>query len=77
MIWVRWAIPDMSAELRDQIRREAYITNEIIIRQEAERAREQNDGNEYFEFYFLYFELQFKNQKEKVRSNSDQKINLS
>ncbi|XP_031635097.1 anoctamin-1 isoform X2 [Contarinia nasturtii] len=39
MIWVRWAIPDMSAELRDKIRREAYITNEIIIKQEAERAR--------------------------------------
>lgn len=46
MIWVRWAIPDMSAELRDQIRREAYITNEIIIKQEAERARQQNNGNE-------------------------------
>lgn len=39
MIWVRWAIPDMSSKLRDKIRREAYITNEIIIKQEAERAR--------------------------------------
>lgn len=39
MIWVRWAIPDMSGSLRDKIRREAYITNEIIIKQEAERAR--------------------------------------
>lgn len=48
MILVRWAIPDMSAKLRDQIRREAYITNEIIIKQEAERARKQNDGNEHF-----------------------------
>lgn len=38
MILVRWAIPDMSAELRDKIRREAYITNEIIIKQEALRA---------------------------------------
>ncbi|XP_034487339.1 anoctamin-1 isoform X2 [Drosophila innubila] len=39
MILVRWCIPDMSVELRDQIRREAYITNEIIIDQEAQRAR--------------------------------------
>lgn len=38
MILVRWAIPDMSCKLRDQIRREAYITNEIIIKQEATRA---------------------------------------
>ncbi|XP_037944876.1 anoctamin-1 isoform X2 [Teleopsis dalmanni] len=39
MIFVRWCIPDMSVELRDQIRREIYITNEIIIEQEARRAR--------------------------------------
>lgn len=37
MILVRWLIPDVSGELRDQIRREAYITNEIIIKQEALR----------------------------------------
>lgn len=39
MIVVRWGIPDMSTKLRDQIRREAYITNEIIIKQEALRAK--------------------------------------
>lgn len=39
MIFVRWCIPDMAHELRDQIRREAYITNEIIIKQETLRAR--------------------------------------
>lgn len=39
MIFVRWVIPDMPQHLRDQIRREAYITNEIIIKQEATRAR--------------------------------------
>lgn len=39
MILVRWGIPDMSNKLRDQIRREAYITNEIIIKQETARAR--------------------------------------
>ncbi|XP_053689723.1 anoctamin-1 isoform X2 [Sabethes cyaneus] len=44
MILVRWCIPDMSQELRDQIRREAYITNEIIIKQETLRARLNRDG---------------------------------
>lgn len=43
MIFVRWCIPDMAHELRDQIRREAYITNEIIIKQETVRAR--NEAN--------------------------------
>ncbi|CAB0030257.1 unnamed protein product [Trichogramma brassicae] len=38
IIIVRWCIPDMSAKLRDKIRREAYITNEIIIQHEARRA---------------------------------------
>nr|XP_031841577.1 anoctamin-1-like isoform X1 [Nomia melanderi]XP_031841578.1 anoctamin-1-like isoform X1 [Nomia melanderi]XP_031841579.1 anoctamin-1-like isoform X1 [Nomia melanderi] len=38
MILIRWCIPDMHPKLRDQIRREAYITNETIIRQEALRA---------------------------------------
>ncbi|XP_013110531.1 anoctamin-5 isoform X2 [Stomoxys calcitrans] len=41
MIIVRWCIPDMSVELRDQIRREAYVTNEIIIDHETQRAREE------------------------------------
>lgn len=40
MILVRWCIPDMSSSLRDQIRRETYITNEIIIQQETARARQ-------------------------------------
>jgi hypothetical protein len=39
MIVVHWCIPNMSSRLHDQIRQEAYITNEIIIRQEALRAR--------------------------------------
>lgn len=48
MILVRWCIPDMSPKLRDKIRREAYITNEIIIHQEAlrtacERCETNND----------------------------------
>ncbi|XP_066253974.1 anoctamin-4 isoform X3 [Euwallacea similis] len=39
MIIVKWGIPDMPGELRDRIRREAFITNEIIIKQEALRAK--------------------------------------
>lgn len=42
MILVRWCIPDMNPTLRDRIRREAYITNEIIIQQEALRASERS-----------------------------------
>jgi len=35
----------MSAKLRNRIRREAYITNEIIIHQEALRACERPETN--------------------------------
>lgn len=38
MILIRWCIPDMSPQLRNRIRREAYFTNEIIIQHEAQRA---------------------------------------
>lgn len=47
MLLVRWLIPDISAELRDQIRREAYITNEIIIKQEAKRAADVTSARSY------------------------------
>lgn len=39
MIIVKWCIPDVPRELRDQIRRENYVTNEIIIKQEMIRAQ--------------------------------------
>lgn len=39
MTTVQWCIPDMSRQLRDEIRREAYLTNEMIIKQEMIRAR--------------------------------------
>lgn len=39
MIVVKWGIPDIPSTLRDRIRREAYITNEIIIKQETMRAQ--------------------------------------
>ncbi|KAH9634436.1 hypothetical protein HF086_008270 [Spodoptera exigua] len=41
MIIVRWAIPDMSGELRDRIRREAYVINSFIL--EETRARSVRD----------------------------------
>ncbi|KAG9429833.1 anoctamin-1-like isoform X4 [Apis mellifera carnica] len=50
MILVRWCIPDMNPKLRDKIRREAYITNEIIIQQETLRACERStdlDANQH------------------------------
>lgn len=39
MIVVKWCIPDIPGDLKDRIRREAYITNEIIIKQETIRAQ--------------------------------------
>lgn len=39
MIMVKWCIPDIPGLLREEIRREAYVTNEIIIKQEAIRAQ--------------------------------------
>lgn len=39
MLVVKWGIPDIPSNLRDRIRREAYITNEIIIKQEMIRAQ--------------------------------------
>ncbi|XP_072402314.1 anoctamin-5-like isoform X2 [Diabrotica undecimpunctata] len=39
LIIVKWLIPDIPADLKDRIRREAYITNEIIIKQETRRAQ--------------------------------------
>ncbi|KAL1115350.1 hypothetical protein AAG570_007380 [Ranatra chinensis] len=36
MIGVQWCIPDVPSKLRDRIKREAYLTNELIIRHETE-----------------------------------------
>ncbi|XP_046382503.1 anoctamin-1-like isoform X1 [Ischnura elegans] len=36
---VQWIIPDMPRKLRDEIQREAYLTNEIIIQEERNRAK--------------------------------------
>ena len=37
--FVAYIIPDMPRKLREQIRREAYLTNEIIMKTELEIAR--------------------------------------
>ncbi|CAH1155880.1 unnamed protein product [Phaedon cochleariae] len=43
MTAVEWLIPDISRKLNDRMKREAYRTNEIIIKHETERAaRERN-----------------------------------
>lgn len=39
VIAVQWCIPDIPSLLKDQIKREAYLTNEIIIQHETQRAR--------------------------------------
>lgn len=36
---LKWSIPDVPRKLQEQIRRENYLTNEIIIKQEMLRAR--------------------------------------
>lgn len=36
---IRWIIPDVPRKLSERIRQEAYLTNEIVIKQEMIRAR--------------------------------------
>ncbi|XP_046373983.1 anoctamin-1-like isoform X3 [Haliotis rufescens] len=38
---VAWMIPDVPSELKEQIRREAYVTNEIVLKTELMRAHGQ------------------------------------
>nr|XP_027237209.1 anoctamin-1-like [Penaeus vannamei] len=42
ILFIKWIIPDMPYRLQEQIRREAYVTNELIVEQELRRAREAN-----------------------------------
>ncbi|RXG68775.1 hypothetical protein Avbf_05053 [Armadillidium vulgare] len=39
MIFVKWIIPDIPHRLKEQIRREAYLTNELIVKNELMRAK--------------------------------------
>lgn len=36
---VQWCLSDKPRKLRDQIKRETFLTEELIIKSEAERAR--------------------------------------
>ncbi|XP_063835901.1 anoctamin-1 isoform X2 [Ostrinia nubilalis] len=45
-IIVRWAIPDMSCELRDRIRREAYVINTFILDETRARSGRTADRTE-------------------------------
>ncbi|XP_066905567.1 anoctamin-1 [Halyomorpha halys] len=45
VVFVGWCIPDVPTRLKEQIRREAFITNEIIIHQEAIRTRNSRFEN--------------------------------
>lgn len=38
---IKWIVPNMSGDIRERIRREAYLTNEIIIRTELLKAKGQ------------------------------------
>lgn len=38
-MFIRWIIPDVPRKLSERMRQEAYLTNEIIIKQEMMRAR--------------------------------------
>ena len=41
--FVAYIIPDMPRKLREQVRREAYLTNEIILKTELDIARGDDD----------------------------------
>ena len=38
--FMRWIIPDVPQQLRQQIRQHSYLTNELIMQQEFKRAKE-------------------------------------
>ena len=42
---IAWLIPDVPAEIKKQIRREAYISNEIVIKTEFVKARGESIGD--------------------------------
>lgn len=45
---VEWTIPDISRKLNDRIKREAYKVNEIIIKNETEKAKRRHSNRKYF-----------------------------
>lgn len=41
---MRWIIPDVPQQLRQQMRQHAYLTNELIMQQEFKRAKEMGSA---------------------------------
>ncbi|XP_046917089.2 LOW QUALITY PROTEIN: anoctamin-4-like [Dermatophagoides farinae] len=41
---MRWLIPDIPQQLRQQMRQHAYLTNELILQQEYQRVKEISNG---------------------------------
>lgn len=53
VIIIQWCIPDVPTNLRDQIKREAYLTNELIIEYETQEANKHPCKFVYnYLFYF-------------------------
>ncbi|XP_026323434.1 anoctamin-1-like isoform X3 [Hyposmocoma kahamanoa] len=48
MIIIKWAIPDISSELRDRIRREAYVINSLILEETRSRSRADRSSRSRF-----------------------------
>ncbi|XP_064083662.1 anoctamin-1-like isoform X6 [Macrobrachium nipponense] len=44
ILFIKWIVPDIPFRLQEQIRREAYVTNELIVEQELRRARGEDDN---------------------------------
>ncbi|KAI5725304.1 hypothetical protein M8J77_013668 [Diaphorina citri] len=47
MIILQWLIPDIPSELKDQIKREEYLTSELIIKHETKRATAKQSKHDY------------------------------
>jgi hypothetical protein len=51
MAAVQWLIPDIPRHVHDEMRKEAYLTNEIIIEQERKRAHGILPDHPYSEIF--------------------------
>ncbi|KAL1453996.1 hypothetical protein WDU94_010293 [Cyamophila willieti] len=47
MVVLQWLIPDIPSELKDQMKREEYLTSELIIKHETKRATMKQSKHDY------------------------------
>lgn len=47
MVVLQWLIPDIPSDLKDQIKREEYLTSELIIKHETKRATAKQSKHDY------------------------------